>query len=147
MKPSRDLKQDALLAGAARTTAMLANQVAQDGPEIWHRLTLAWFTALDTANRDALVGHGARLLHQLRESTATQMRRPPQMPRRGDSCLDVVGAKDQRGTPHGGLNLRLIARCSFALPSTHVRNDNGGGRASSPLPQTPTQRPTGARLF
>lgn len=148
MKPWRDLKLDALLAGAsaARTGGRLADQVAQNGPEIRHRLTSTWLTALDTTDRDALLGHGARLLHQLRESPTTHMRRPPQMHRCGDRRLDVIGAEDQRGTPHGSLDLRLIARRSFALPSTHVRNDTRGAN-TSPLPQTPTQRPPGARVF
>src|SRR5215471_13611944 len=72
-KPLRDPKLDALLAGGARSSGMLTDQVAQDAPEIRHCLASARFTALDTAKRDALVGRCARLLHQLRESTATQM--------------------------------------------------------------------------
>src|SRR5205823_4915204 len=79
MKPSRDLKLDApLLADGTELVVVLADQVAQDGPEIRHSLASARFTALDTADRDALLGHGARLLHHLRESPAAQVRRPPQ---------------------------------------------------------------------
>ena len=147
MKPSRDLKLDArLLADGTELVGVLADQVAQDGPEIRHGLALARFTALDTADRDARLGHGARLLHQLRESPAAQVRRPPQPHSRGDRRFDVVGAEDQRGTSHARLDLRPVARRAFALPSTHVRNDTGGG-STSPLPQTPTRRLTGARLF
>jgi hypothetical protein len=148
MKPSRELQLDVqLLAGVAEPVVVLVNQIAQHNPEIRHRLTSAWITALDTTDRDALVGHRARLLHQLRESTAAQLRRPPQMHRGSDRRVDIIGTKDQRGTPHRSLDLRLVARRSFALPSTHVPNDTGGGSTSSPLPQTPTQRPTGARVL
>ena len=142
MKPSPELLDAPLIAGVAG----LAKQIAQHSPEVRHGLALAWFTALDTADRDALVGHGACVLHQLRESPATQMRRPPQMHRCGDRRVDIIGAEDQRAAPYGRFDLRPVARRTFALPSTHVRNDTGGG-SISPLPQTPTRRPTGARLF
>jgi hypothetical protein len=38
-----------------------------------------------------------------------------------------------------------VPRGSLTLPLTHLRNDTSGCRAE-PRPQTPTQRPTGARL-
>jgi hypothetical protein len=135
-----------LLVGVGVIVDVLADQIAQDREEVRHRLTSAGFTALDTADRDALLGRGARLLHQLPESPTTQMRRPPQPKSRGDRCLHIVSAEHQRTAPHGCLDLGLVARTALALPSTHVRNDIRGG-SSSPLPQTPTQRPTGARLF
>jgi hypothetical protein len=39
-----------------------------------------------------------------------------------------------------------VPRTSLRLPLTHLRNDTPEGRAE-PRPQTPTQRPAGARLF
>ena len=146
MKPSRDLQLvRLLLADADVMIDVLADQVAQHGEEIRHRLTSARFTALHTADRDALLGHGARLLHQLCEAATPQVRRPPQTHRRGDRRVNVIGAEDQSSTPHGRLDLRVIARSAFALPLTHIRNGTPEGEAE-PLPQTPTQRPTGARV-
>ena len=146
MKPSRELQLDRrLLADAGVMIDVLADQVAQHSQEIRHGLTSAGFTALHTADRDALVGHGARLLHQLCEASAAQVRRPPQTHRRSDRGVNVIGAEDQRGTPHRSLDLASLARRSFALPSTHVSNDTPEGGAE-PLPQTPTRRPTGARV-
>jgi len=148
MKPLPELRPGArLLAGARVMIDVLADQLAQRGPEVRHRLTLTSLPALDTTDRDAFLGHATRLLHQLCESAAAQMRRPPQPTSGRHRRLDVIGAECQCTTPHRRLDLRLVARHPFALPPTHVRNDTGGGRASSPLPQTPTQRPTGARLF
>lgn len=146
MKPSRDLKHAVLRAAAAGTSGMLVDQIAQDGPEVGHSFALTGFTPFDTANRDAFVGHAPCLLHQLRKASAAQARRPPQPLRCPHGRLDVISAKGQRATPHGSFDLCLVARCPFALPPTHLRNDTGGGRTASPLPQTPTQRPTGARL-
>lgn len=125
---------------------MLADQLAQHRPEVRHCLTLAGFATLDTTDRNALLSSGARLLHQLHESTTAQMRRPPQPLGRGDRGLDVIGAEDQRAAPHDSLDLCSVARRPFALPLTHLRNDTPQGGAK-PLPQTPTQRPSGARLF
>jgi hypothetical protein len=137
-----------LLVGASGglLVEVLADQIAQDREEVRHRLTSAGLTPLDTADRDARLGHDAGLVHQLRESSTTQVRRPPQTPSRDDRCLDVISAERQCAAPYSRLDLRLVARRSLALPSTHVRNDTGGAN-TSPLPQTPTQRPTGARLF
>ena len=148
MKPSRELRLDrVLLTDAGTMTDVLADQVAQDREKIRHGLTSARFTALHAAHRDALVGHSAGLLHQLCKSTAAQVRRPPQMHRRGDRRVNIVGAEDHSGTAHGSLDLRSVARHPFVLPLTHVRNDTGGACAFSPLPQTPTRRPNGRTSF
>lgn len=147
MKPLRELRLDrVLLADAGVMIDVLADQVAQHREEIRHGLTLARFTSLHTTDRDTLLGQTPRLLHQLCEAPAAQVRRPPQTHRCGDRRVNIIGAEDHRGTPHRSLDLRSVARHPFALPSTHVHNDTAGGCASSPLPQTPTRRPTGARV-
>jgi len=147
MKPLPELQANCTLpADADVMIDLLADQVAKHSPEVRHRLASTGFPVLDTADRDALVGHSACLLDQLREAAATQMRRPPQPQRRSDRSVDVISSERQRAAPHGRLDFCLEARRAFSLPSTHVRNDTRR-RSASPLPQTPTQRPTGARLF
>ena len=124
---------------------LVSHQLAQDREEVRHGLTLAGFTTLDTADRDAFVGRGAGLVHQLGKASAAETRRPPHTHHRVDRGLDIVGTEGQCGTADSGLNLGLVPRGSLTLPLTHLRNDTSGCRAE-PRPQTPTQRPTGARL-
>ena len=72
MKPLPELRPGArLLAGARVMIDVLADQLAQHGPEVRHRLTSARFPTLDTTDRNAFLGHGTRLLHKLRESAAS----------------------------------------------------------------------------
>ena len=143
--PDRGPTAVALLVGVGATIDVLADQVAQDREEVRHRLATTRFTATDTTDRDALLGHCTRLVYQLGELTTSQTTRPPQSRRGPDRGLDVISAEGQRGAAHGGLDLRVETGHSLGLPSTHPHNDTGGGRAE-PRPQTPTQRPTGARV-
>jgi hypothetical protein len=73
------------------------------------------------------------------------VRRPPQVHPCGDRRVNIIGAEGQGGTPYCSLDLPSVARRSFTLSSTHVSNDTPEG-GTEPLPQTPTQRPTGARV-
>ena len=71
---------------------LVAHQIAQDREEVRHGVTLAGFTTLDTANRDAFMGRGAGLVHQLGKASAAEMRRPPHTHHRVDRGLDIVFA-------------------------------------------------------
>lgn len=125
---------------------LAAHQLAQYREEVRHRFTSSRYTTFDTAGRDAFVGCRARVVDQLDKTSAAETRRPPHVHGGAHRGLDVVGAEGQRGTTHRGLDLSLVPRTSLGLPLTHLRNDTPEGGAE-PLPQTPTQRPTGARLF
>ena len=123
----------------------VGHQIAQHREEVRHRLTSARFATLNTADRDTRLGLRSGLLHKLDKPSTAQTRRPPQVHGGVDRDLDVVRAERQRGTAHGSLNLGLKARRSLCLPTTHLPNDTPE-RGAEPLPQTPTQRPAGARL-
>lgn len=125
---------------------LAAHQITQYRVEVRHRFTSSRYTTFDTADRDAFAGCRARLVDELDKPSAAKMRRPPHVHGRANRCLNVVGVESQRGTPHGGFDLSLVPRTSLPLPLTHLRNDTSEGGAE-PLPQTPTQRPTGARLL
>jgi hypothetical protein len=125
---------------------LAAHQIAQYREEVRHRFTSSRYATFDTADRDAFVGCRARLLDQLDKTSAAEMRRPPHVHGSAHRGLNVVGAESQRGTTHRGLDLSLVSRTSLGLPLTHLRNDTPE-EGAEPLPQTPTQRPAGARLF
>lgn len=130
----------------AHRARRIGHQIAQYREEVRHRLTPARFATPNTADRDARLGLRTGLLHKLDKPSTAQTRRPPHVHGGADRDLDVVSAERQRGTAHGSLDLGLKARRSLCLPSTHLPNDTPE-RGAEPLPQTPTQRPAGARLF
>ena len=144
--PDRGPTAVALLVGVGATIDVLADQVAQDREEVRHRLATTRFTATDTTDRDALLGHCTRLVYQLGELTTSQATRPPQSRRGPDRGLDVISAEGQRGAAHGGLDLRVETGHSLGLPSTHPHNDTGGGRAEPP-PPNPHPAPYGRTSF
>jgi len=134
-------------AGADRfTVPLVGDQVLQHCQEVGHGLAVTSLAAFDAAEGYTRLRDLIRLAHEFSESAAAQVARPPHADGCADGSVDVVSPERQRGTAHAGLDLRSKARASLALPLTHIHNDTPEGGAE-PLPQTPTQRPTGARLL
>lgn len=128
------------------TVPLVGDQVLEHRQEVRHGLAVTSLATFDAAHRDARLRDLVRLTHELSESTAAQVARPPQADGCANRSVDIVSSKRQRGTAHAGFNLRFKARASLALPLTHIRNDTPE-EGAEPLPQTPTRRPTGARLL
>ena len=139
-----DAQHSTLLTTTARS-GRVGDQIAQHRQEVRHRLASARFATLDCTDRDALLGHSSGLLDKLSKSPTAKTRRPPHVHGGPDRGLDIVGTEGQRCTAYASLDLILEARRSLGLPSTHLPHDTPEGGAE-PLPQTLTQRPTGARL-
>jgi hypothetical protein len=134
-------------AGANRLTLpLLGDQVLQHRQEIGHGLPMTSFATFDAAQRDTRLCDLVRLANELSEPTAARVARPPHAADCADGSVDVVSPERQRGTAYASFDLRCEPRASLALPLTHLRNDTPEGGAE-PLPQTPTRRPTGARLL
>jgi hypothetical protein len=130
----------------AGAVPLVGDQVLQHCQEVGHGLAVTSLAAFDAAQGYARLRDLIRLAHELSEPTAAQVARPPHTDGCADRSVDIVSPERQRGTTHAGVDLRSKARASLALPLTHIRNDTPEGGAE-PLPQTPTQRPTGARLL
>ena len=128
------------------TVPLVGDQVSQHRQEVGHGLAVTSLATFDAAHRDARLRDLVRLTHELSESTAAQVARPPHVDGCTDGSVDIVSPECQRGTAHTCFDLRAKARPSLALPLTHICNDTPEGGAE-PLPQTPTRRPTGARLL
>jgi len=125
---------------------LVGDQVLQHRYEVGHGLAMTSLAAFDAAPRDARLGDLVRVAHELSEATPAQLARPPHADGCADRSLGIISPERQRGTADAGFDLRSKARAALVLPPTHIRNDTPEGGAE-PLPQTPTQRPTGARLL